>query len=60
MSNEPKFQVGQKVEHPRWGLGKITEVWAVAQNPGEETEYVVKLKGERWPAYLGETSLVLR
>lgn len=58
--SETKFQVGQTVEHSYWGLGKIKDVWAVAQNPGEETEYVVKLRGERYPAHLGETSLVAR
>lgn len=54
-----KFQPGDKVEHPRFGTGTVREIWAVAQNPGEETEYVVKLRGERWPAYLGEESLTL-
>jgi RNA polymerase-interacting CarD/CdnL/TRCF family regulator len=54
-----KFQPGDKVEHPRFGTGVIREVWAEAQNPDEETEYVVKLRGERWPAYLGEASLTL-
>lgn len=57
MTNTAKFSPRQTVEHPRFGRGRIVEVWAIAQNPGEETEYVVKLRGERWPATLGEASL---
>lgn len=55
-----KFQPGDKITHPRFGDGVIREVFAVAQNPDEETEYVVKLRGERYPATLGETSLEKR
>lgn len=58
MTNTAKFQVGDKVEHAYFGKGVIREVWAIAQNEDEETEYVVKLRGERYPATLGETSLV--
>ncbi|MGV9364508.1 hypothetical protein [Amycolatopsis sp. NPDC003731] len=56
----PKFEPGQRVEHPRWGAGRIEEVYAVAQTPEEETEYAVRLPGYRYPAYLGEHSLTAR
>lgn len=53
----PKFQVGQKVEHERWGVGRIVEVYAIAQSVDEETEYRVKVRGERYPAHLSENNL---
>lgn len=60
MQITPKFQAGDKVEHERFGAGVVKAVYAVAQNAEEETEYVVKLRGERWPATLGESGLVRR
>jgi hypothetical protein len=53
----PKFRPGQKVEHPRFGTGRIVAVYAIASAPDEETEYTVKLRGERYPATLGEHGL---
>lgn len=57
----PKFKVGDKVTHHRFGPGVVREVWAVAEEGSDqETEYVVKLRSDRWPATLGEQGLVLR
>ena len=53
----PKFRAGQKVTHSRFGRGRIVEVYAVAQATDEETEYVVKLVGDRYPATLSERNL---
>lgn len=64
MTNElvtPKFKVGDKVTHHRFGAGVVREVWAIAEaNTNQETEYVVKIRGERYPATLGEFGLTLR
>lgn len=60
MTNNLKFHSGGKVTHPYFGSGIVRKVYAVAQNPGEETEYTVKIRGERYPATLGEHNLTLR
>lgn len=52
-----KFSPGQKVNHEQFGQGRIVRVWAEAQAVDEETEYVVKLRGERYPATLAESNL---
>jgi RNA polymerase-interacting CarD/CdnL/TRCF family regulator len=59
MNSTPKFRTGQTVEHARHGVGRITEVYAVATEPDQETEYVVKLRGQRWPVTLAESNLTL-
>lgn len=54
----PKFAVGDKVNHYRFGSGVVTAIYAVAaKGTDEETEYTVKLRGERYPATLGEHGL---
>ena len=50
-----KFRVGQKIEHARFGSGRVIAIYAVAVNPGEVHEYEVKLKGDRYPAILTES-----
>lgn len=61
MLSTPKFKTGDKVNHHRFGAGIVREIWAIAEAGTEqETEYVVKLRGERWPATLGEHGLTLR
>lgn len=57
MTITPKFKVGDKVIHPYWGRGTIREIYAQAQHADEETEYVVKLRSERYPANIGESRL---
>jgi hypothetical protein len=53
----PRFRVGQKVSHSNFGIGRIVAVYAIAQAADEETEYIVKLRGDRYPATLGEHGL---
>ena len=52
-----KFTVGQKVNHNRFGAGRIVAVYALATNANEETEYTVKLRSERYSATLAESNL---
>lgn len=49
----PKFRVGQKMEHARFGPGRVLSVF-LAENPGEVHEYEVRLKYDRYPAMLTE------
>lgn len=52
------FSIGDKVE-TKFGRGKIISVWAQAEaGTDQETEYQVKIVGERWPATLGEAGMV--
>lgn len=60
MQITPKFQAGDKVNHNRFGAGIVRSIYAVAQNANEETEYVVKLRGERYPVTLSELNLATR
>lgn len=53
------FNPGDQIIHEYWGNGTITSVWAVAQNPDEETEYTVRIPGYRHPFTLGETRMIL-
>jgi hypothetical protein len=57
---DAKFKVGDKVTHSSWGPGTVREIYAVAQSADEETEYVVKLRGERYPVHIGESRMELR
>lgn len=60
MPSTQKFKVGDKVTHARHGDGVIREVYAVATEPDQETEYVVKLRSNRYPVTLSEENLTLR
>lgn len=54
------FKVGDKVD-TKFGYGKIIAVWAQAEaGTDQETEYQVKINGERWPATLGEAGMTKR
>lgn len=55
---DTKFRPGDKVTHTRWGRGVVRKVYAIA-TPGtsEETEYVVKLRSDRYPVTLTEVNL---
>lgn len=54
------FSIGDKVE-TKFGRGKIISVWAQAEEgTDQETEYQVKIVGERWPATLGEAGMTKR
>lgn len=59
MNSTPKFRPRQTVEHVRHGVGRITEVYAVATEPDQDTEYLVKLRGQRYPVTLAESNLTL-
>jgi len=55
----PRYRVGQRIVHERFGSGRVLEVIA-AENPGEVCEYRVKLRSDRYPAMLthNETSIL--
>lgn len=61
MLKTAKFAKGDKVDHPYFGAGVVREVYALGVvGTDQENEYTVKLRGERYPATLGEESLSLR
>lgn len=53
------FKAGDRIIHDYWGVGTIVGVWAVAQNPDEETEYQVRVPGFSYLFTLGETRMIL-